>query len=69
MITLFELKNRPVLRSYYRIPYFIKNCFIMLCLAFALLVIYKIDFEKEGATYMTIYKLFQGMDSKVFNRV
>ena len=67
MITVYELKNRPTCRFFYKIPYFIKNLALLILLAAILLPIYFAHFRKESLGYTTIYKLLMGLNSKTFN--
>ena len=67
MITVYELKNRPVCRFFYKIPYFIKNLALLVLLAAILVPIYFAHFRKESLGYQTIYKLLMGLNSKTFN--
>ena len=67
MITVYELKNRPVCRFFYKIPYFIKNLALLVLLAAILLPIYFAHFRKESLGYQTVYRLLMGLNSKTFN--
>ena len=67
MITVYELKNRPACRFFYKIPYFIKNLALLILLGAILLPIYFAHFRKESLGYTTIYKLLMGLNSKTFN--
>ena len=67
MITIFELKNRPFCRFCYKVPYFIKNMFLLLILAVILVPIYFIHFRKESLGVTNIYKVLAGLNSKTFN--
>lgn len=67
MITVYELKNRPTCRFFYKIPYFIKNLALLVLLGAILLPIYFAHFRKESLGYTTIYKLLMGLNSKTFN--
>ena len=67
MITVYELKNRPFCRFFYKIPYFVKNLGLMILLVAILLPIYFAHFRKESLGYTTIYKLLMGLNSKTFN--
>ena len=51
MITVYELKNRPTCRFFYKIPYFIKNLALMVLLGAILLPIYFAHFRKESLGY------------------
>jgi hypothetical protein len=67
MITVFELKNRPFCRFFYKIPYFIKNLFLLLLLACILVPIYFVHFRKESLGVTNIYKILAGLNSQTFN--
>ena len=67
MITVYELKNRPTCRFFYKIPYFVKNCALLVLMMAILIPIYFAHFRKESLGYHTIYKLLLGLNSKTFN--
>ena len=67
MITVFELKNRPFCRFFYKIPYFMKNLFLLLILACILVPIYFVHFRKESLGVTNIYKVLAGLNSQTFN--
>lgn len=67
MITIFELKNRPFCRFCYKVPYFVKNMFLLLLLALILVPIYFVHFRKESLGVTNIYKILAGLNSKTFN--
>lgn len=67
MITVYELKNRPFCRFFYKVPYFVKNCFLLLLLFAILIPIYFAHFRKESLGFGTIQKLLLGLNSKTFN--
>ena len=67
MITVYELKNRPMCRFFYKIPYFVKNCALLVLMMAILIPIYFAHFRKESLGYHTIYKLLLGLNSKTFN--
>ena len=67
MITVFELKNRPFCRFFYKIPYFIKNLFLLFLLSCILVPIYFIHFRKESLGVTNIYKVLAGLNSQTFN--
>ena len=46
MITHFELKNRPVCRCFYKVPYFIKNLVLLGVMGVVLLYVYLVNFRK-----------------------
>ena len=48
MITAYELKNRPTCRFLYKIPYFVKNIFLLLIMAGIMLPVYICHFRKES---------------------
>ena len=67
MITSYELKNRRCCRFFYKIPYFIKNLFLLLLLASILIPIYFAHFRKESIGFENVQKVFMGLNSKTFN--
>ena len=67
MITVYELKNRPCCRLVYKVPYFVKNMFLLLLMMTILLPIYFAHFRKESLGYTAIYKILIGLNSKTFN--
>ncbi len=67
MITVFELKNRPFCRFFYKVPYFMKNLFLLLILACILVPIYFVHFRKESLGVTNIYKVLAGLNSQTFN--
>ena len=67
MITSYELKNRPFCRFFYKIPYFIKNLFLLCLLAAILIPIYFAHFRKESLGFTNVYKVVMGLNSKTFN--
>ena len=67
MITSYELKNRACCRMFYKVPYFIKNLFLLVLLAAILIPIYFAHFRKESLGFTTVYKAVMGLNSKTFN--
>ena len=67
MITAYELKNRPTCRFFYKIPYFIKNLFLLFLLACVMVPVYIVHFRKESIAVTNIYKLLAGLNSRTFN--
>ena len=67
MITAYELKNRPTCRFFYKIPYFVKNIFLLVILAGIMLPVYICHFRKESLDVKSIYKLLAGLNSRTFN--
>jgi hypothetical protein len=67
MITSFELKNRPCCRFFYKIPYFIKNLFLIGCLAAIVLLNYLVHYQKSDLSIKSVKKWVAGLNSKTFN--
>ena len=67
MITLFELKNRPFCRFFYKIPYAIKNLFLLALLGLILLLNYFSVIRNDTMTIQNVYRYMAGLDSEVFN--
>ena len=67
MITTYELKNRPCCRFFYKIPYFVKNLFLLFVLACIMIPVYVVHFRKESIGVTNIYKLLAGLNSRTFN--
>jgi hypothetical protein len=70
MITLFELKNKSLLRCCIRTPGYIKNVFLLCFLTFLLSIIYAVYFSKDGNSSLriqSILKLLKGLNSDTFN--
>ena len=67
MITVFELKNRPFCRFFYKIPYFVKNLFLLLILSLILVPIYFYHFRRDSLGVTNIYKVLAGLNSQTFN--
>ena len=67
MITVYELKNRPFCRFFYKIPYFVKNLCLLLLLAAIMLTVYFAHFRKQKLSYTVIHKLFMGLNSHTFD--
>lgn len=67
MITVFELKNRPFCRFFYKVPYFIKNTCLLFILGCILVPIYIVHFRKESLGVTNIYKVLAGLSSQTFN--
>lgn len=67
MITLFELKNRPFCRFFYKIPYAIKNLFLLTLLGLVLLLNYFSVIRNDTMTIQNVYRYMAGLDSEVFN--
>ena len=67
MITAYELKNRPTCRFLYKIPYFVKNIFLLLIMVGIMLPVYICHFRKESLDVQSIYKLLAGLNSRTFN--
>lgn len=67
MITLFELKNKGFCRCFIRTPFYIKNLFLLLQLAFLMMVIYIVYFRKDGMTVQNVLKVLKGLNSNTFN--
>ena len=65
MLTMYELKNRSTCRFFYKIPYFIKNLFLLFVLACIMVPIYFVHFRHESIT--NIYRLVAGLNSRTFN--
>lgn len=67
MITSFELKNRPLCRFFYKIPYFIKNLFLLASLALIVLLNYLVHYQKSDLSIKSVKKWVAGLNSKTFN--
>ena len=68
MISAFELKNRSCCRCFYKIPYFMKNLFLLICLFFISLVSYIINLSPHNVvTILTVQKIIAGLNSHTFN--
>ena len=67
MITSFELKNRPFCRFFYKIPYFIKNIFLLVSLAVIVLLNYLVHYQKSDLSIKSVKKWVSGLNSKTFN--
>ena len=64
---MYELKNRPTCRFFYKIPYFIKNLFLLFLLACIMVPIYFVHFRHESIKIQNIYRLVAGLNSRTFN--
>ena len=67
MITSFELKNRPVCRFFYKIPYFLKNLILLAILAVLLLMNYLVHYQKADISVASVKKFIHGINSQTFN--
>jgi len=67
MITSFELKNRPLCRFFYKIPYFIKNLFLLASLVIIVLLNYLVHYQKSDLSIKSVKKWVAGLNSKTFN--
>lgn len=65
--TLYELKQIPGFREYYRIPYYIKNTINLLVLAACLFFIHLVYFRVDGGSLAGTLKMLRGMSSATFN--
>ena len=67
MITLFELKNRSILRFFVRTPFQLRNFVLLLQMAFLLVCVYLVYFRKDGMVISNITKILKGFNSNTFN--
>ena len=67
MITLFELKNKSLLRFFVRTPFAVKNLFLMIQMAALLTFVYLVWFRKDGLVVQNITKILKGLNSNTFN--
>jgi hypothetical protein len=67
MITLFELKNKSILRFFVRTPFYLRNFVLLVQLAFLLLCVYLVYFRKDGMVIQNITKILKGLNSNTFN--
>ncbi|CDW72951.1 UNKNOWN [Stylonychia lemnae] len=67
MISLFELKNKGVFKIFIRIPFYIKNIFLLVSLIMIQAVIYIVYFRKDGLSVQNITKVLKGLNSETFN--
>ena len=67
MLTHFELKNRPVCRCFYKIPYFIKNLILLLMMFAIQAYVYFVTYLGQELSVNTVYKLIGGLNSQTFN--
>jgi hypothetical protein len=62
MITAFELKNTRC-RCCYKIPYFVKNTFLIGCLVLIVFVNYLVDYENADLSVKSMQKWISGVNS------
>ena len=67
MFTSFELKNRPFCRCFYKIPAFVKNMFLLACLAVILFVNYLVVYQGSDFSVKNVKKWIAGLNSKTFD--
>ena len=67
MITSFELKNKGVCGTLYRVPYWIKNLFLLGVMMAIIVPVYLIHFRKDTVLVSNVYKILQGLNSKTMN--
>ena len=67
MITVFELKHKGLCRCFMRIPFYIKNFFLLVMLSLLLGFIYLIYFRKDVMVIQNIPRVIKGLNSKPFN--
>ncbi len=68
MITIFELKNRSCCRCFYKVPYFMKNIFLLICLVLLSLASYIVNLSPHNdLTILTVQKMIAGLNSHTFN--
>jgi hypothetical protein len=67
MISIFELKNKSFCRCFIKTPFYIKNLFLLACLAVFLIFVQLVYFGNEGIYVKSIKKLLRGLNSDVFN--
>ncbi len=69
MISLFELKHTRGCRCCYKMPFYIRNTFLLGILGMILGVIYLIYFRHDVLTLQNIPKILKGLNSETFNHL
>jgi hypothetical protein len=69
MITSFELKNRPCCRTFYKIPYFIKNIILLSLMACVMVPTYIFNYRAGELNIKTVYRMIAGLNSDTFEYI
>ena len=67
MISLWELKNADFCKWTLKIPFYVKNFFLLCILSLILSFVYLFYFRKDGMHVLNIQRILKGLNSNTFN--
>ncbi len=67
MVSLFELKQNKCFKAIYKMPFYIKNAFLISILSILITLIYFIYFRYDGGSIKNMIRIFNGLNSNTFN--
>lgn len=69
MITLWELKNQDFCKQSLKVPFYIKNLFLLFILSIILSFVYLMYFRRDGMYVLNIQRILKGLNSNTFNNL